>query len=437
MNRQYCRLRISKKAQSEHAMLTHESTVIDLKNRVNESARSVLDQLIHEGARKMLQSAIEAEVAAYIEAHQGLRDDNGHRLVVRNGHLPERLVQTGAGSLPVKKPRVHDRREGKRFTSSLLPAYMRRSPSIEALIPILYLKGISTNDFSEALGAILGQGAKGLSASVIVRLKEQWMDEYGHWNRRSLVGKHYVYLWADGIYFNVRLSNDRPCMLVIMGATADGKKELVGLVDGERESTLSWKGLLLDLKRRGLDQGPEVAVGDGALGFWKALEEVFPGTRHQRCWVHKTVNVLDKLPKKIQPRAKEKLHEMYQSETKADALSVYEQFLKLYGDKYPKACQCLEKDKDVLFTFYDFPAAHWLHLRTTNPIESTFATVRHRTRQTKGCGSREATLMMVYKLGMEAEKRWRKLNGSQLLIKVLTGVRFVDGEETSEQRLAA
>lgn len=418
-------------------MLTHESTVIDLKNRVNESARSVLDQLIHEGARKMLQSAIEAEVAAYIAAHQDLRDEAGQRLVVRNGHLPERLLQTGAGSLPVKKPRVYDRREGKRFTSSILPAYMRRSPSIEALIPVLYLKGISTNDFGEALGAILGEGAKGLSASVIVRLKEQWLGEYAQWSQRSLAGKHYVYLWADGIYFNVRLSNDRPCMLVIMGATADGKKELVGLVDGERESTLSWKELLLDLKSRGLDQGPEVAVGDGALGFWKALEEVYPGTRHQRCWIHKTVNVLDKLPKKIQPRAKEKLHEMYQSETKADALSIYDQFLKIYQDKYPKACQCLEKDKDVLFTFYDLPAAHWLHLRTTNPIESTFATVRHRTRQTKGCGSREATLMMVYKLGREAEKRWRKLNGSQLLIKVLIGVRFVDGEEASEQRLAA
>lgn len=385
----------------------------------------------------MLQSAIEAEVAAYIEAHQDLREESGHRLVVRNGYQQARQIQTGAGPLTVKKPRVDDRRTGERFTSSLLPPYMRRSPSIEALIPILYLKGISTGDFSEALGAILGEGARGLSAATITRLKEGWMDEYEEWNRRSIVGKHYIYLWADGIYFNVRLSTDRPCMLVIMGATAEGKKELVGLIDGERESTLSWKELLLDLKRRGLEKGPEVAIGDGALGFWKALEEVYPGARHQRCWVHKTANVLDKLPKKLQPQAKSLIHQMYQAATKQDALAIYEQFLSLYRDKYPKACQCLEKDQDVLFTFYDFPAAHWMHLRSTNPIESTFATVRHRTRQTKGCGSREATLMMVYKLGREAEKSWRKLNGSQLLIKVLTGVRFVDGEEEDDRRLAA
>jgi len=418
-------------------MLSHESTVIDLKSRVAESARSVLDELVQEGARKMLQAAIEAEVAAYIEAHQVLRDEAGHRLVVRNGYQKEREIQTGAGALTVKKPRVHDRREGKRFTSSLLPPYMRRSPSLEALLPILYLKGISTGDFSEALGAILGEGARGLSAATITRLKEGWMDEYEQWNRRSLEGKHYVYMWADGIYFNVRLGNDRPCILVIMGATAEGKKELIGLIDGERESAISWKELLLDLKRRGLECGPEVAVGDGALGFWKALEEVYPGARHQRCWVHKTANVLDKLPKKLQLQAKSLIHQMYQAPTKKDALAFYEQFLSLYRDKYPKACQCLEKDKDVLFTFYDFPAAHWMHLRSTNPIESTFATVRHRTRRTKGCGSREATLMMVYKLGREAEKRWRKLNGSQLLIRVLTGVRFVDGEELEQERLAA
>lgn len=356
----------------------------------------MLDELVQEGARAMLQQAIEAEVASYIEAYQHLRDERGQRLVVRNGYQPERSIQTGAGPLTVKKPRVHDRRTGERFTSALLPPYMRRSPSIEALIPILYLKGISTGDFTEALSAILGEGARGLSASTIVRLKEQWMDEYEAWNKRSLKGKHYVYLWADGIGdlrspdFNVRLDDDRPCMLVIMGATADGKKELLGLIDGERESAISWKDLLLDLKRRGLKKAPEVAVGDGALGFWNALEEVYPGTRHQGCWVHKTANVLDKLPKTIQPRAKELLHQMYQAPTKQDALAAYAQFLSLYRDKYPKACKCLEKDKDALFTFYDFPAAHWIHLRTTNPIESTFATVRHRTRRTKGCGSREA-----------------------------------------------
>lgn len=409
-----------------------KDTVIDLKSRVQSDVRSVLDQIIQEGARKMLQAAVEAEVAAYIEAHEQLRDGSGHRLVVRNGHQKERTIQTGAGELAIKKPRVHDRREGKRFTSSLLPPYLRRSPTIEALIPLLYLKGISTGNFTEALEAILGQGARGLSAATITRLKEGWMDEYKEWNRRSLQGKHYVYMWADGIYFNVRLSKDRPCMLVLMGATAEGKKELIGLIDGERESTLSWKELLLDVKRRGLDKAPEVAVGDGALGFWKALEEVYPGTRHQRCWVHKTANVLDKLPKKLQAQAKPLIHDMYQSATRRDALSIYDQFISLYQDKYPKACQCLEKDKDVLFTFYDFPAPHWLHLRTTNPIESTFATVRHRTRQTKGCGSRDATVMMVYKLAREAEKRWRKLNGSKLLIHVLTGVRFIDGEQVND-----
>ena len=414
-------------------MHRHESTVIELQNR----PLSVLDQIVREGAQRMLQQAIEAEVAAYIETHKDLHDERGRRLVVRNGHQPVREIQTGAGALLVQKPRVNDRREGERFTSAILPPHMRRSPSIEALIPLLYLKGVSTGDFEEALSAILGEGAKGLSATTITRLKAEWIEEYTAWNRRSLKNKHYVYLWADGVYFNVRLTNDRPCMLVIMGATAEGKKELVGLIDGERESTISWKDLLLDLKRRGLKRPPKVAVGDGALGFWSALEEVYPSTLHQRCWIHKMVNVLDKLPKKIHARAKELLHQMYHSDTKTDALEAYDQFMKLYRDKYPKACQCLEKDKDVLFTFYDFPAAHWTHLRTTNPIESTFATVRHRTRQTKGCGSREATIMFVYKLAREAEKSWRALNGSKLLVKVLTGVRFIDGEEVEEQRKAA
>ena len=378
-------------------MLESKSTVIDLKNRVAESARSI------NWSRR------ELERCSIILSLLTLRPIRGlsmiRALVVRNGYQPER------GS---------DRRWSAMGAVTWCAARHRR-----------HLKGISTGNFSD----ILGKGASFLSAATVMRLKEQWMDEYKDWNQRSLASK--LYMWADGIYFNVRLSNDRPCMLVIMGATAEGKKELVGLIDGERESTLSWKELLLDLKRRGLEHGPEVAVGDGALGFWKALEEVYPGVRHQRCWVHKTANILDKLPKKLQPQAKSLIHQMYQAATKQDALAIYEQFLSLYRDKYPKACQCLEKDKDVLFTFYDFPAAHWMHLRSTNPIESTFATVRHRTRQTKGCGSREATLMMVYKLGREAEKRWRRLNGSQLLIKVLTGVRFVDGEELEQERLAA
>ncbi len=417
--------------------MNQQTTVNDLQHQTTANARSVLDEIVREGARRMLQAAIEEEVAAYIEAHQDLRDEHGHRLVVRNGHMPEREVLTGAGPLTVKKPRVDDRREGQRFTSAILPPYMRRSPSIDALIPGLYLKGISTGDFSEALTAILGEGAVGLSAANIVRLKEVWQQEYDQWAKRDLSGKRYVYMWADGIYFNVRLTKDRPCMLVIMGATPEGKKELVGLLDGERESKISWKELLLDLKRRGLKEGPLLAVADGALGFWPAFEEVYPGTREQRCWVHKTANVLDKLPKRLQSGAKGKIHEMYRAATKQQAPEAFDDFMALYEEKYPKACTCLRKDKEVLFTFYDFPAAHWKHLRTTNPIESTFATVRHRTRQTKGGGSRQATLMMVYKLGREAEKRWRRLDGSRLIVRVLSGVRYVDGEEQADDRLAA
>lgn len=321
----------------------------------------------------MLQSAIEAEVAAYIEAHESERDEEGHRLVVRNGHQPQRQVQTGAGHLAIEKPRVHDRREGKRFTSRILPPYMRRSPSLDALIPALYLRGVSSGDFQEALEAILGEGAAGLSPANIVRLKESWKEEYTEWAERDLTGKRYVYFWADGIYFNVRLTSARPCMLVVMGTTPEGRKELVGLLDGERESKLSWKELLLDLKRRGLKEGPKLAVADGGLGFWPALEEVYPQAREQRCWVHKTANVLNKLPKSLQSGAKRKLREMQMAPTKEEALGAFDDFMALYEEKYPKACRCLAKDKEVLFTFYDFPAAHWKHLRTTNPIESTFA----------------------------------------------------------------
>lgn len=407
-----------------------QSNVLPLQR---EDARSVLDEIIRRGAQQMLQAAIEVEVAAYLEAHAELRDEDGHRLVVRNGHQPERQLATGAGPLTIRRPRVHDRREGHRFTSAILPRYMRRSPSIDALIPVLYLKGVSTGDFTEALTAILGEGASGLSPTNIVRLKEVWQEEYEAWKARDLSGKHYVYLWADGIYFDVRLTTERPCLLVIVGATADGRKELVGLLDGERESKISWKDLLLDLKQRGLRKGPELAVGDGALGFWPALEEVYPGARHQRCWVHKTLNVLDKLPKTLHSTAKEKLQAIYLAPTRQDALAALDTFEALFGAKYPKASQCLRKDQDVLLSFYAFPAAHWKHIRTTNPIESTFATVRHRTRQTKGCGSRTATLAMVYKLGREAEKHWRKLTGSQLIVKVLHGVRFEDGEEVTRQ----
>lgn len=393
---------------------------------VNE-AKLGLEGLLREGARRMLQQAIENEVSEYIEAHAHLSDEKGQRVVVRNGVLPERDLVTGIGKVPVCRPRVYDRREGRGFTSRILPPYMRRVPSIDALIPALYLRGISTGDFSEALEAILGPQAKGLSATNIVRLKEGWKQDYEQWRHRDLKEKHYVYVWADGIYFNVRLEDERTCILVLIGATADGTKELLAVHDGYRESKLSWSELLRDLKARGLKKLPSLAVGDGGLGFWAALREEFPTTKEQRCWVHKSANILDKMPKGTQARAKQRIHDMYQAETKEQALAAYDEFLHLYEAKYPKACACLREDKEVLFTFYDFPAEHWVHIRTTNPIESTFSTVRHRTKRTKGCGSRTATLMMVFKLASVAERHWRRLNKPKLILKVIEGVKFVDG----------
>jgi transposase-like protein len=385
----------------------------------------------------MLAKAIEAEVADYIERHVALRGQDGHRLVVRNGHLPEREIQTGVGPVKVRQPRVNDKRiddEGRRiqFTSAILPKYLRKTRSIEELIPWLYLKGISTGDFNEALVALLGPEAPGLSASTVVRLKEVWQGEYEAWSKRSLVGKRYVYFWADGVYFNVRLGGDgegqnRQCILVIIGATAEGKKELVAIQDGYRESEQSWRELLLDLKARSLADVPKVAVGDGALGFWAALRKVFGETREQRCWVHKTANVLNYLPKGKHGKATQALHDIWMAETKADAERAFDLFVEMYQAKYPKAVECMVKDRDVLLTFYDFPAEHWVHLRTTNPIESTFATVRLRTHKTKGCGSRIATLTMVFKLAQSAEKFWRLLNGTHLLEDVFQGIQFVDG----------
>ncbi|MFP4029303.1 MAG: IS256 family transposase [Candidatus Brocadiia bacterium] len=410
-----------------------DDNVVDLEKRIEEDSRSELDNILREGARQMLQAAVEAEVSAYVEKHKHVVDpDTGRRLVVRNGYAPARNIQSGLGDIEVQKPRARDQREGKEFTSSILPPYMRKAPSIEALLPVLYLKGISTNDFPDALQAILGEGAAGLSPSTICRLKRVWQEEYEEWNSRDLSDKKYVYWWVDGIYFNVRLTDDRPCLLVIVGTLEDGTKELVGIWDGERESKLSWLELLRDLKGRGVQEGPKLCVGDGALGFWRAKEEQFPKARKQRCWVHKTANVLDKMPKKMQPSAKSKIHEMYMAETKEDALEAFDEFMERYEAKYPAACECLKKDKEVLFTFYDFPARHWVHIRTTNPIESTFATVRHRSRQTKGCGSRKATLTMVFKLGREAEKHWRRINGYKLIPKVISGVKFKDGIELKE-----
>lgn len=407
-----------------------EDTGSGVESREKNEARLTIEEVLRNGAQRMLQRAIPVEVAVYLEAHREVVDPvTGRQMVVRNGHLPERSLQTGIGAIQVRQPRVRDRRRGEKFTSQLLPPYMRRVPSLEALIPLLYLKGLSTNEFPEALKAILGEEAGGLSPATIVRLKAAWEEEYQEWAQGPLEGKRYVYFWADGIYLNVRLTEERPCLLVIVGALEDGTKELVALMDGERESHLSWAEVFRNLKARKLSQGPKVAVGDGALGFWAALEEAYPGCRTQRCWVHKTANVLDKLPKKVQHGAKDRIHEMYMAPTKKAALEAYEDFLKEYQAKYPKACECLQKDRDVLFTFYDFPAEHWIHLRTTNPIESTFATVRHRQRQTKGNGSRLAALTMAFKLAREAEKHWKKLHQYGLLLKVVQGVRFEDGLE--------
>jgi putative transposase len=394
------------------------------------SSRDVLTSILRAGAQRMLAQAIEAEVAEWIEGHAQLTNEAGHRQVVRNGYLPKRTIITGVGPVEVQQPRVLDRRgdeTAETFSSKILPPYLRKTKSLEALIPWLYLKGVSTGDFSEALQALVGPQAEGLSASTVTRLKQVWEQQYDAWSRHSLEGKEYVYVWADGIHFNIRLEEDRQCILVLLGATADGHKELIALADGYRESEQSWKTLLLDVKSRGLKLDPKLATGDGALGFWKALPQVFPTTREQRCWVHKTANVLDKLPKRLQSTAKEQLHQIWMAATRADAQQAFDTFLETYRAKYPKAVECLQKDRNVLLAFYNFPAEHWIHLRTTNPIESTFATVRLRHRKTKGNGTRKACLTMVYKLMESAAKRWRLLNGSNFLPDVIAGVQFIDG----------
>ena len=396
-------------------------------------AQDMLTPILREGARKMLAVAIEFEAQVWLEERASLRDEHGHRLVVRNGHQPARSIQTGVGDVELVRPRLHDRRTGDEhevFHSKILPPYLRRAKAIEELIPWLYLKGISTGGFTEALASLLGENAAGLSATTITRLVGAWQNEHAEWSARSLADMQYVYVWADGIYFNVRLedeANTRQCILVLMGATADGKKELIAVLDGYRESEQSWTELLNDVKRRGLTVDPKLTIADGALGFWAAARKVWPATREQRCWVHKTANVLAKLPKSLQSKAKARLHGIWQAETSASAEHAFDSFVEDFEAKYPKAVECLTKDRDVLLAFYDFPAEHWKHLRTTNPIESMFATVRLRHRRTKGNGSRAACLAMVFKLAQSAEKRWRRLDGHQLIPDVIRGVRFIDG----------
>jgi transposase-like protein len=392
-----------------------------------------ITEVLQSGARKLLAEALEAEIESFLCQYRDLRDDQGRKRVVRNGHLPERDIQTGIGQVSVKVPRARDRNPDPvsgpiRFKSSLLPPYLRKTRSMEELIPWLYLKGISTNDFTEALAALVGKDSPGLSAPTISRLKNIWEEDLENWQKRDLSHKQYAYIWVDGIYCNVRME-DRQCLLVIIGATEDGKKELLALTSGLRESELSWTEILLDVKHRGLKTTPKLAVGDGALGFWNALEKVYGHTRWQRCWVHKTANVLNKLPKSLQAKAKDKLHQIWMASDKEEAERQFDDFIAIYEAKYPKAVECLQKDREVLLTFYDFPAEHWKHIRTTNPIESTFSTVRLRTTKVRSCFSSKTVVTMAFKLCQSAQTRWQRIHSYKILGKVIRGVQFVNGIE--------
>ena len=414
-----------------------KDTVVSLKKRVEEA--DPLESLLREGARALLHDAVEAELAAYLSEHEGERDTLGRRCIVRNGYLPERTLSTGLGEVPIPVPKTRDRGgQGRHFTSKLLPPYIKRTVSVEGVLPWLYLKGVSTGDMSEALAALLGEQAQGLSAATVSRLKRVWEDDYRAWCRRELHAQRYVYVWVDGIYFNVRGDEARQCLLVVMGVDEWGNKALLAVEDGYRESKQSWYELLMALKSRGF-QPPSLAIGDGALGFWAALREVYPTTRTQRCWVHKMANVLNRLPKGVQAKARQGLQAIWMAESRAAAHQAFEQFLRTYEDKYPKATAGLDADREALLTFYDFPAAHWQSIRTTNPIESTFATVRLRTAKTRGCVSRTTLLTMVYKLGLCAEKNWRRLRGFKHLADVIENVTFIDGvrEQTSQQHKRA
>jgi putative transposase len=396
-----------------------------------------LTAVLRSGARRLLAQAIEAEAEAFLAAMRGERLADGRARLVRHGHGPERMIQTGIGPVPVSRVKLRDRGAGEAggeritFTSAIVPKWARRTKSLDALLPVLYLRGVSTGDFREALAALLGKDAPNLSPAAITRLKAEWQADYERWQRRDLSARHYVYIWADGVYLQARMEPQAECMLVVIGATPEGSKELVGFQVGGRESTQSWRELLVDLKRRGLTLAPELAVGDGALGFWRALEALFPSTRHQRCWVHKTVNVLNKVPNSVQPAMKADLREVWQAPDRATAEAAIDSFAEKYAPKYQKAVDCLVKDRTALLTFFDFPADHWDHLRTVNPIESVFATVRHRTVRTKGALSQDTARLMVFTLTMAASKTWRRLKGQNQLPKLVEGVRFRDGVEVT------
>ena len=397
-----------------------------------------LTDVLRAGARRLLAQAVELEAEAFLADMRDLTLPDGRARLVRHGHGPERTIQTGIGPVAVSRVKIRDRgaasaAERVRFSSSILPKWARRTRSLDALLPVLYLRGISTGDFQEALAALLGRDAPNLSPSVIARLTAEWQAEYEHWQRRDLSARRYVYVWADGVYLQARMEDHAECMLVLIGATPEGRKELVGFQVGVRESAQSWRELLLEMKRSGLAVAPEIAVGDGALGFWKALDELYPGTRHQRCWLHKTGNVLNKVPKSVQDTMKADLREIHGAPTRAAAEAAMAIFVAKYGAKYPRAAECLTKDRDALLAFYDLPAEHWDHLRTTNPIESVFATVRHRTVRTKGSLSPTTARLMVFKLVVAASKTWRRLKGENQLPKVVAGVTFQDGTEVTQQ----
>ena len=412
----------------------NNDNIIELKSP-EESAPDLLTELLRKGAKELIRQAVNAELEELLGEYSEQKVD-GKQAVIRNGFLPERTIQTGLGDIDVQVPKIRDKsKQGIKFNSLLIPPYLKRTESIEELLPVLYLKGISTGDFSEALKSLLGANAKGLSAGTISRLKQQWQEEHKSWSKRDLERKHYVYIWADGVYFNIRSEEAKQCILVIIGVNEHGKKELIAIEDGYRESTQSWTELLEDIRHRGLSTAPKLAIGDGALGFWNAISKVYPETRHQRCWVHKTANVLNKLPKSVQPKVKEALHDIWMAETRDDAYKAFDSTVNRFGDKYPGAMKCLGKDKAQMLAFYDFPAIHWQHIRTSNPIESTFATVRLRTVKTRNAVSRATILSMVFKLAQSAENRWNKLRGFKLLADVIEGVKFVEGEKQEVENL--
>ncbi|MCH2190076.1 MAG: IS256 family transposase [Gammaproteobacteria bacterium] len=393
-----------------------------------------IHDLIRDGARQLIQSAIETELQTLLDRYQDTTTPEGYAAVVRNGYLPERELQTGIGPVPIKVPKIRSRTgEAVTFRSALVPPYVRKTRSLEAALPWLYLKGVSTGEMSDALKVLVGESASGLSPSTVSKLKTKWTQEYATWQQRRLDKDRWVYLWADGIHSGLKGDEGRLCALVVIGVNERGHKHFLAIEDGVRESTQSWREVLLNLKSRGLNEA-ELAIGDGALGFWNALEEVYPKTQQQRCWVHKTANVLNKLPKSVQAKAKRDLHNIWQADTKDNARKAFETFIYTYQDKYPKATECLEKDHDELMTFYSFPAKHWSSIRTTNPIESSFATIRHRTKRTKGCLSRDGMLSMMFKLGQCAEKKWNRLRGFDYLAKVIQGVPFKDGIEQTTNR---